>query len=41
MNRGEVPDDNKGVVTENSYEMPATFGGNEADHNSPEKKRHV
>ncbi|KAK8260519.1 hypothetical protein V6Z12_D13G127000, partial [Gossypium hirsutum] len=39
MNRGEVPDDNKGVVTENSYEMPATFGGNEADHNSPEKKR--
>ncbi|KAK8317698.1 hypothetical protein V6Z12_A13G126500 [Gossypium hirsutum] len=38
-NRGEVPDDNKGVVTENSYEMPATFGGNEADHNSPEKKR--
>ncbi|MBA0816226.1 hypothetical protein Gohar_000915 [Gossypium harknessii] len=40
MNRGEVPDYNKGVVTENSYEMPATFGGNEADHNSPEKKRH-
>ncbi|MBA0699209.1 hypothetical protein Goari_000865 [Gossypium aridum] len=40
MNRGEVPDDNKGVVTENSFEMPATFGGNEADHNSPEKKRH-
>ncbi|TYH91625.1 hypothetical protein ES332_A13G128900v1 [Gossypium tomentosum] len=38
-NRGEVPDDNIGVVTENSYEMPATFGGNEADHNSPEKKR--
>ncbi|MBA0576068.1 hypothetical protein Golob_024983 [Gossypium lobatum] len=41
MNRGEVPDDNKGLVTENSYEMPATFGGNEADHNSPEKKRHL
>ncbi|KAA3487348.1 protein tesmin/TSO1-like CXC 3 isoform X4 [Gossypium australe] len=40
-NRGEVPDDNKGVVTENSYEMPATLGGNEADHNSPEKKRHA
>lgn len=41
MKRDEVPHDNKFVVTENSSETPATFGGNDADHNSPEKKRHV
>ncbi|XP_038990834.1 protein tesmin/TSO1-like CXC 2 isoform X2 [Hibiscus syriacus] len=34
MDRGEVPDD-----TGNSSETPATFGANESDHNSPEKKR--
>ena len=43
MKRGEVPHehDNGTVVTENSSETPATFGGNESDHNSPENKRHV
>ncbi|XVF42156.1 hypothetical protein PTKIN_Ptkin01aG0337200 [Pterospermum kingtungense] len=35
----KVPHDNKIVVTENSSETPATLGGSEADHNSPEKKR--
>ncbi|KAK8532083.1 hypothetical protein V6N12_053532 [Hibiscus sabdariffa] len=39
MDRGEVPDDKRAVVTENSSETPATLGGNESDHNSPEKKR--
>ncbi|XWS57660.1 hypothetical protein CRYUN_Cryun09bG0192500 [Craigia yunnanensis] len=37
---GEIPHDNRTVVAEYSSETPATFGGNEADHNSPEKKRH-
>ncbi|KAK8976577.1 hypothetical protein V6N11_049234 [Hibiscus sabdariffa] len=43
MDRGEVPDDKIAMITENSSETPATFGGNsiEFDHNSPEKKRHV
>ncbi|XP_022745065.1 protein tesmin/TSO1-like CXC 2 isoform X2 [Durio zibethinus] len=39
MKRGEIPHDKRTVVTENSSETPATFGGNEADDNSPEKKR--
>ncbi|XP_039045608.1 protein tesmin/TSO1-like CXC 2 isoform X2 [Hibiscus syriacus] len=39
MDSGGVPDDKRAAVTEKSSETPATFGGNEFDHNSPEKKR--
>ncbi|XVF31173.1 hypothetical protein REPUB_Repub16aG0123100 [Reevesia pubescens] len=39
MKRSEVPHDNRTVVKENSSETPASVGGNEADDNSPEKKR--
>ncbi|OMO96385.1 hypothetical protein COLO4_15295 [Corchorus olitorius] len=39
MKSGEVPHDNKVIVTESSPQTPATVGGNEADQNSPEKKR--
>ena len=41
MKRGEVPHDNRAVVTENSSEALAGVGGNENDHKSPENKRHV
>ncbi|OMO55414.1 hypothetical protein CCACVL1_27257 [Corchorus capsularis] len=40
MKSGEVPHDNKVMVTESSPQTPAAVGGNEADQNSPEKKRH-
>ncbi|XWS58320.1 hypothetical protein CRYUN_Cryun08bG0023800 [Craigia yunnanensis] len=39
MKRGEIPHDNRAVVTENSSEAPAGVGDNEIDHRSPEKKR--
>ncbi|GMI84645.1 TESMIN/TSO1-LIKE CXC 2, TESMIN/TSO1-like CXC 2 [Hibiscus trionum] len=39
MDKGEVPDNKIAVIAENSSETPATFGGNESDHSSPEKKR--
>ncbi|XVE89852.1 hypothetical protein DITRI_Ditri20bG0027700 [Diplodiscus trichospermus] len=39
MKKGEVPHDSRTAVAENSSETPARFGGNEADHNSPDKKR--
>ncbi|KAA3472842.1 protein tesmin/TSO1-like CXC 2 isoform X1 [Gossypium australe] len=41
MKMGEVPSDNGTVVTENSSEAPASVGGTDADHNTPEKKRHA
>lgn len=38
---GDVPSDNGTAVTENSSEAPVSVGGTDADHNTPEKKRHV
>ncbi|KAK8689550.1 hypothetical protein V6N13_088264 [Hibiscus sabdariffa] len=37
---GEVPCVSGTAVAENSSETPATGGGDDADHNTPEKKRH-
>ncbi|TYH46019.1 hypothetical protein ES332_D11G306800v1 [Gossypium tomentosum] len=39
MKMGEVPSDNGTAVAENSSEAPASVGGTDADHNTPEKKR--
>ncbi|KAE8684179.1 Tesmin/TSO1-like CXC domain-containing protein, putative isoform 2 [Hibiscus syriacus] len=37
---GEVPCGSRAAVAENSSETPATVGDDDADHNTPEKKRH-